>query len=68
MLHSTDVADVGLAAHFLGDDTFRLSVCIVALSGDARHLALARGHQVLLLPQPQPDLLEVRSRVWLAQS
>ena len=67
MLHSTDVADVGLAAHFLGDDTFRLSVCIVALSGDARHLALARGHQVLLLPQPQPLAVhdEVRSMCWL---
>ena len=73
-----DQIDLGLASHFLNDGegpNFKLSACLIALSGDARHLALASKQRILLLPvqaagQPLPLGIaqgdEVRSLCWIA--
>jgi len=72
-LKSVDIIDRGIAEAFLG---LAPHVCNMALSGDTRHLALARSHQLLLMPQqfaaiegpllvPLPAGAEVCRLCWL---
>jgi len=72
-LKSVDIIDRGIAEAFLG---LAPHECNMALSGDARHLALARSHQLLLMPQqfaaiegpllvPLPAGAEVCRLCWL---
>ena len=71
--YATQAEPNGIAEAFLGVAPHE---CTMALSGDARHLALARSHQLLLMPQqfaavegplllPLPAGAEVCSLCWL---